>query len=160
MRGTQLLQLHEDYETILESIETTKAIIDRKKVFLPELKKEANIAKETYEEMLSARDIEADIEKAQNELVWRQIALKEEETEKKRKELQQYEEVMRQLEERRTQAEVSKKGDGYHMGHNVSFVGDVIEQGKATRGRIARSTKSCRRIPGYGCPAFRRSPKT
>lgn len=116
MRGTQLLQLHEDYETILESIETTKAIIDRKKVFLPELKKEANIAKETYEEMLSARDIESDIEKAQNELVWRQIALKEEETEKKRKELQQYEDIMRQLEERRAQAEVNKGEMDYHMG--------------------------------------------
>lgn len=107
MRGTQLLQLHEDYETIRESIETTRAIIDRKKGFLPELKKEANIAKEKYEEMLSARDIEADIEKAQNELVWRQIALKEEEAEKKRKELQQYEDVMGQLEDRKIQAEVS-----------------------------------------------------
>ncbi|KAJ8660440.1 hypothetical protein O0I10_003898 [Lichtheimia ornata] len=109
MRGTQLLQLHEDYETIRESIETTRAIIDRKKGFLPELKKEANIAKEKYEEMLSARDIEADIEKAQNELVWRQIALKEEETEKKRKELQQYEDVMGQLEDRKIQAENKAK---------------------------------------------------
>lgn len=130
MRGTQLLHLHEDYEAIRESIETSRAIVERKRAFLPELKREAKAAKEKYEEMLSARDIESDIEKAQNELVWRQIALKEEETENKRKELQQIETVIQQLEEKKMQAEASI---GYCVTYGQNVLSLFVEQSKATR---------------------------
>lgn len=84
LRGTQLAQLHEDYLSVTDAIHTTKAIIDRKKQYLPDLQKRAKESEAKYKQMLEAREIDSRIDEYNNELVWSQIIAKEKEVERAR----------------------------------------------------------------------------
>lgn len=100
MRGTQLAQLAADYDLVRESIDTTKAIIERKSKFLPDLHRRAKEAEEKYKQMLAMKEIDTRIDDLNNELVWSQIIGKEREVEAARRDVEKAQEQLQSTREK------------------------------------------------------------
>ncbi|RCH92677.1 Structural maintenance of chromosomes protein 6, partial [Rhizopus stolonifer] len=99
MHGTQLTNLKNDFESVRESLETAKAILDRKKEILPVLQAKANEAQKRYKEVEASKEIENDIDVLNNELVWSQIIQKEKEAEKLKREANVAHHTLEQIKE-------------------------------------------------------------
>lgn len=77
MRGTQLAQIENDFNKIRETLEITDQTIKRKMEQLPALHRKAKEAELRYKELMATSELDVEIDKLNNELVWSQIIRKE-----------------------------------------------------------------------------------
>lgn len=99
MNGTQLSQMQVDFETVRQSLDTARTILDRKKEGIPILQEKANEAQRRYEDLKEARDITTHIDELNNELVWSQIILKEKAAERLNRDVIQAESNLQDMQE-------------------------------------------------------------
>jgi hypothetical protein len=83
LRGTQLSQLSDEYDTCLENITQTSKVLAQKREALPDLRTAFKEAKVRFEEASKARDQRHKADELKKELAWAHVAAKEEELTKK-----------------------------------------------------------------------------
>ncbi|KAI0700048.1 P-loop containing nucleoside triphosphate hydrolase protein [Cerioporus squamosus] len=101
LKGTQLSQLSEEYQTCMENISQTSKILKRKAEVIPDLQEQYNEAQQRYEEAEKAREQRHKADELKKELAWAHVAAKQEELESKLKEVAS---IQRKIE--RNEAEV------------------------------------------------------
>ncbi|TFY75234.1 hypothetical protein EWM64_g8778 [Hericium alpestre] len=79
LRGTQLSQLSEEYETCLENISQTDKVLLRKKEALPDLQEHYKEVSARFQEASKAREQRHKADELKKELAWAHVATKEEE---------------------------------------------------------------------------------
>lgn len=77
LRGTQLSQLSEEYETCMENVITTSKVIEKKKEALPDLRAALQKATDAFEEASKAREQRHKVDEIKKELAWAHVASKE-----------------------------------------------------------------------------------
>ncbi|KDQ21431.1 hypothetical protein BOTBODRAFT_168698 [Botryobasidium botryosum FD-172 SS1] len=82
LKGTQLTQLSEEYETILANIRKTSQVLEQKQGIIPDLQKAYNEARTKFNEASKARDQQDKLDKTNEELAWAHVAVKKKEFEK------------------------------------------------------------------------------
>ncbi|KAJ7244992.1 P-loop containing nucleoside triphosphate hydrolase protein [Mycena haematopus] len=83
LRGTQLAQLSEEYETCLANITTTTKVLTQKKEAIPDLKAAFREASNRYAEASKAREQKAKVDELKKELAWSHVSEKKKEMETK-----------------------------------------------------------------------------
>ncbi|KAI0269879.1 P-loop containing nucleoside triphosphate hydrolase protein [Gloeopeniophorella convolvens] len=83
LRGTQLSQLSEEYETCLENISQTSKVLMRKKEAIPDLQAHYKEVFARFEEASKAREQRHKADELKKELAWAHVATKQEEMTKK-----------------------------------------------------------------------------
>lgn len=83
LRGTQLSQLHEEYDTCLENIQQTQKVLAQKKLVIPDLKAALKDASARFEEASKAREQKKKEDDLKKELAWAHVAAKEDELTRK-----------------------------------------------------------------------------
>ncbi|RDX50230.1 P-loop containing nucleoside triphosphate hydrolase protein [Lentinus brumalis] len=101
LKGTQLSQLSEEYQTCMENISQTSKILKRKAEVIPDLQEQYNEAQQRYEEAEKAREQRHKADELKKELAWAHVAAKQEELESKMREVAS---IQRKIE--RNEAEV------------------------------------------------------
>ncbi|KAK7048559.1 p-loop containing nucleoside triphosphate hydrolase protein [Favolaschia claudopus] len=79
LRGTQLSQLSEEYDTCLANITTTTKVLTQKKEAIPDLKAAFREASTRFEEAARAREQKKKVDELKKELAWAHVAAKEQE---------------------------------------------------------------------------------
>ncbi|KAH9925422.1 P-loop containing nucleoside triphosphate hydrolase protein [Epithele typhae] len=82
LKGTQLSQLSEEYQTCMENISQTAKILKRKAEVLPGLEDSYEEARTRYEEAKKAREQRHKADELKKELAWAHVATKEAELQK------------------------------------------------------------------------------
>lgn len=77
MKGTQLSQLSDEYETCSENIVQTDKILTRKREAIPDLKDAYDNASRKYQEANKAVEQKQKMEELNKELAWTHVAEKE-----------------------------------------------------------------------------------
>lgn len=77
LRGTQLSQLSEEYQTCLESIQSMQKTVKRKSEGLPDLEEALEDASSRFEEARKAREQRHKADDLKKELAWAHVASKE-----------------------------------------------------------------------------------
>lgn len=83
LRGTQLSQLSDEYDTCLENITQTAKVLSQKKEAIPDLRAAFKDATVRFEEASKAREQKKRVDELKRELAWAHVATKEEEMKKK-----------------------------------------------------------------------------
>ncbi|KAG0704264.1 P-loop containing nucleoside triphosphate hydrolase protein [Suillus ampliporus] len=83
LRGTQLSQLSEEYDTCLDNINQTKKVLHQKKQVLPDLRAAFKEASVRFEEASKAREQRCKVDELKKELAWAHVAAKQAEMEAK-----------------------------------------------------------------------------
>ncbi|KAG1745864.1 P-loop containing nucleoside triphosphate hydrolase protein [Suillus paluster] len=83
LRGTQLSQLSEEYDTCLDNINQTKKVLHQKKQVLPDLRAAFKEASVRFEEASKAREQRCKVDELKKELAWAHVAAKQTEMEAK-----------------------------------------------------------------------------
>ncbi|KAJ7816944.1 P-loop containing nucleoside triphosphate hydrolase protein [Mycena olivaceomarginata] len=83
LRGTQLSQLSEEYETCIANITATAKVLTQKKEAIPDLKSAYREAHNRYEEASKAREQKAKVDELKKELAWSHVSAKKKEMETK-----------------------------------------------------------------------------
>jgi structural maintenance of chromosomes protein 6 len=78
LRGTQLSQLSEEYETCLENISQTSKVLMRKKEAIPDLQAHYKEVLTRFEEASKAREQRHKADELKKELAWAHVATKQE----------------------------------------------------------------------------------
>ncbi|KAI0304378.1 P-loop containing nucleoside triphosphate hydrolase protein [Multifurca ochricompacta] len=103
LRGTQLSQLSEEYETCLENISQTSKVLLRKKEAIPDLQVHYKEVLTRFEEASKAREQRHKADELKKELAWAHVAAKQEEVTEKATEVHKLEQripkIQRSLEE-------------------------------------------------------------
>lgn len=79
LRGTQLSQLSEEYDTCLDNITQTFKVLAQKKEALPDLRTAFRDASVRFEEAAKAREQKQKADELKKELAWAHVRGKEEE---------------------------------------------------------------------------------
>ncbi|KAN0139913.1 P-loop containing nucleoside triphosphate hydrolase protein [Lactarius tabidus] len=87
LRGTQLSQLSEEYETCLENISQTSKVLMRKKEAIPDLQAHYKEVLTRFEEASKAREQRHKADELKKELAWAHVASKQDEVTEKATEL-------------------------------------------------------------------------
>ncbi|KAF9221585.1 P-loop containing nucleoside triphosphate hydrolase protein [Gyrodon lividus] len=87
LRGTQLSQLSEEYDTCLDNINQTKKVLHQKKQVIPDLRATFKEASARFQEASKAREQRYKADELKKELAWAHVAAKQEEMETKFDEL-------------------------------------------------------------------------
>ncbi len=77
LRGTQLSQLSEEYETCLENISQTSKVLMRKKEAIPDLQAHYKEVLTRFEEASKAREQRHKADELKKELAWAHVASKQ-----------------------------------------------------------------------------------
>ncbi|KAJ7132967.1 P-loop containing nucleoside triphosphate hydrolase protein [Mycena filopes] len=83
LRGTQLSQLSEEYDTCFANITATTKVLSQKKEAIPDLKTAFRDASVRFEEASKAREQKKKVDELKKELAWSHVAAKKQEMEKK-----------------------------------------------------------------------------
>ncbi|KAF8551706.1 P-loop containing nucleoside triphosphate hydrolase protein [Imleria badia] len=83
LRGTQLSQLSEEYDTCLDNINQTKKLLHQKKQILPDLRATFKEATSRFQEASKAREQRFKADELKKELAWAHVAAKQGEMEAK-----------------------------------------------------------------------------
>ncbi|KAN0087613.1 hypothetical protein V8E55_006234 [Tylopilus felleus] len=83
LRGTQLSQLSEEYDTCLSNINQTKRLLHQKKQILPDLRATFKEATARFQEASKAREQRFKVDELKKELAWAHVAAKQGEMEAK-----------------------------------------------------------------------------
>ncbi|RPD77418.1 P-loop containing nucleoside triphosphate hydrolase protein [Lentinus tigrinus ALCF2SS1-7] len=87
LKGTQLSQLSEEYQTCMENISQTAKVLKRKAEVIPDLEDQYNEAQQRFEEAERAREQRHRADELKKELAWAHVAAKEQELEGKMKDV-------------------------------------------------------------------------
>ena len=79
LRGTQLSQLSDEYDTCLENITQTAKVLAQKKEALPDLRTRFAEASARYQEAAKAREQKQKLDDLKKELAWSHVKKKEDE---------------------------------------------------------------------------------
>ncbi|KAI0051110.1 P-loop containing nucleoside triphosphate hydrolase protein [Auriscalpium vulgare] len=107
LKGTQLSQLSEEYETCLENISQTTKVLMRKKEAIPDLHAHFKEASARFQEASKARQQRHKADELKKELAWAHVAAKEEELREKVKETAKAESRIPKIEKSLADAEAS-----------------------------------------------------
>lgn len=77
LRGTQLSQLSEEYDTCLDNINQTKKLLHQKKQILPDLRATFKEATSRFQEASKAREQRFKADELKKELAWAHVAAKQ-----------------------------------------------------------------------------------
>lgn len=77
LKGTQLSQLSEEYQTCLENIGQTQKVLTRKSEAIPELEEALEEATSRFQEAHKAREQRHKADELKKELAWAHVAAKE-----------------------------------------------------------------------------------
>lgn len=77
LRGTQLSQLSEEYDTCLDNINQTKKLLHQKKQILPDLRASFKEATSRFQEASKAREQRFKADELKKELAWAHVAAKQ-----------------------------------------------------------------------------------
>lgn len=77
LRGTQLSQLSDEYDTCKANIDTTTKVLQQKKEALPDLRTAFREATVRFEEASKAREQKHRVDELKKELAWSHVAAKE-----------------------------------------------------------------------------------
>ena len=77
MKGTQLSQLSEEYQTCMENISQTAKVLTRKAEVIPDLQEAYEEAQARFEEAEKAREQRHKADELKKELAWAHVATKE-----------------------------------------------------------------------------------
>ncbi|KII86908.1 hypothetical protein PLICRDRAFT_164325 [Plicaturopsis crispa FD-325 SS-3] len=105
LRGTQLSQLSEEYDTCLENITQTAKVLSQKKEAIPDLRHAFREATTRFEEASKAREQRHRADELKKELAWAHVATKQLEMEKKIEEVAKAERRLPKIRESLEQAE-------------------------------------------------------
>ena len=83
LRGTQLSQLSDEYDTCLENITQTTKVLAQKREAIPDLETAFDEARVRFEEASKAREQRHKADELKKELAWAHVASKQEELTKK-----------------------------------------------------------------------------
>lgn len=83
LRGTQLAQLSQEYDTCLENISTTAKMLAKKREVIPDLRANLKEVSDRFEEASKAREQRKKVDELKKELAWAHVAAKEREMEDK-----------------------------------------------------------------------------
>ncbi|KAJ7134841.1 P-loop containing nucleoside triphosphate hydrolase protein [Mycena epipterygia] len=86
LRGTQLSQLSEEYDTCFANITATTKVLSQKKEAIPDLRAAFREASNRFEEAAKAREQKKKVDELKKELAWAHVNLKKEEMEGKTEE--------------------------------------------------------------------------
>ena len=78
LKGTQLSQLSEEYQTCMENISQTAKVLQRKQEVIPDLQEAYNEAYARFEEAEKAREQRHKADELKKELAWSHVAAKKE----------------------------------------------------------------------------------
>ncbi|KAH8998535.1 P-loop containing nucleoside triphosphate hydrolase protein [Lactarius akahatsu] len=111
LRGTQLSQLSEEYETCLENISQTSKVLMRKKEAIPDLQAHYKEVLTRFEEASKAREQRHKADELKKELAWAHVASKQDEVTEKATEVhklqQRIPKIQRSLDEADTKFEAA-----------------------------------------------------
>ncbi|TFK73649.1 P-loop containing nucleoside triphosphate hydrolase protein [Pluteus cervinus] len=107
LRGTQLSQLSEEYDTCLENITQTNRILGQKKEALPDLRNALQEATAKFQEAAKAREQKAKVDNLKKELAWAHVNKKQEEMTKKFEEVAKLTKRIPKIEESLAAAQVT-----------------------------------------------------
>ena len=77
LKGTQLSQLSEEYQTCMENISQTAKVLKRKAEVIPDLEEQFLEAQQRFEEAERAREQRHKADELKKELAWAHVAAKE-----------------------------------------------------------------------------------
>ncbi|EPQ51080.1 P-loop containing nucleoside triphosphate hydrolase protein [Gloeophyllum trabeum ATCC 11539] len=95
LKGTQLQQLSDEYDTCLENISSTAKVLQSRKEGMSDLRQAFKEASAKFEEASKAREQKHKADELKKELAWAHVAAKEEEMKKK---IGEHEKLKRRLE--------------------------------------------------------------
>ncbi|KAH9926088.1 P-loop containing nucleoside triphosphate hydrolase protein [Amylocystis lapponica] len=105
LRGTQLSQLSEEYQTCLENISQTQKVLKRKSEVIPDLEDALKEASTRFEEAAKAREQRHRADELKKELAWAHVATKEQEMKTKFEEVAQLTRRVPKIQEKLEKAE-------------------------------------------------------
>jgi chromosome segregation ATPase len=100
LRGTQLQQLSEEYETCRQNISTTYKLLEKKKAALPDLREAYNSAQSKWKDAQAAREQRNKVDTLKREIAWAHVNEKGLELEAKLVVVQKLERQIPQAEEK------------------------------------------------------------
>ncbi|TFY54390.1 hypothetical protein EVJ58_g8895 [Rhodofomes roseus] len=130
LRGTQLSQLSEEYQTCLEAIQSMQKTVKRKSEGLPDLEEALEEATSRFEEAQKAREQRHKADDLKQELAWAHVASKEEELGKRMEEAARLARRLPRIQEdlRAAQAKVEEESDKVAaLEADLENMGDVEE---------------------------------
>ncbi|KAF9804066.1 hypothetical protein IEO21_09462 [Rhodonia placenta] len=119
LKGTQLSQLSEEYQTCLENIGQTQKVLTRKSEAIPELEEALEEATSRFQEAHKAREQRHKADELKKELAWAHVAAKEKEMRAKMEEVEAYE------------ADLNGMGEIEHLRGERSRLQDPIKANKS-----------------------------
>ena len=127
LRGTQLTQLAADYEHVQESLDVTKAKLEREKAALPDVKARYEEVKRKVQESRLAMDSAQQIQDLKNKLAWAKVSAVERDISKHRQGIQQRKEKAIGYERKalEKQAQVEESTARYQ---ELKKLNDAVEQ--------------------------------
>ncbi|KAI0061628.1 P-loop containing nucleoside triphosphate hydrolase protein [Artomyces pyxidatus] len=105
LRGTQLSQLSEEYETCLENISQTTKVLMRKREAIPDLQAQFKEASARFQEASKAREQRHKADELKKELAWAHVGTKEDELRDRMKEREKLERRLPKIQQSLTSAE-------------------------------------------------------
>ncbi|OBZ68728.1 Structural maintenance of chromosomes protein 6 [Grifola frondosa] len=105
LRGTQLSQLSEEYQTCMENISQTQKVLKRKSEVIPDLQEALSEATARFQEASKAREQRHKADELKKELAWAHVAVKEEEMTAKFEEVAKLKRRLSKIQESSRQAE-------------------------------------------------------
>ncbi|KAJ8518571.1 hypothetical protein ONZ45_g4365 [Pleurotus djamor] len=79
LRGTQLSQLHEEYQASMKNLAASNKILEQRRADLPDLETQLQEAENRYKEANAARKLKLEIDDLKKELAWSFVKAKEDE---------------------------------------------------------------------------------
>ncbi|KAJ7021611.1 P-loop containing nucleoside triphosphate hydrolase protein [Mycena alexandri] len=107
LRGTQLSQLSEEYDTCFANITATTKVLSQKKEAIPDLKTAFREASARFEEASKAREQKKKVDELKKELAWSHVAAKKQEMEKKTSEAAKMTQRLPKIQDRIDEAEAN-----------------------------------------------------
>lgn len=127
LRGTQLTQLATDYEHVQESLDLTKARLEREKAALPDVKSRYEDVKRKVQESRLAMDSAQQIQELKNKLAWAKVSAVERDIAKHQQGIEQKKEkaVGYERKAQEKQAQVDESTARYE---ELKKLNDAVEQ--------------------------------
>ncbi|KAH9851599.1 P-loop containing nucleoside triphosphate hydrolase protein [Lenzites betulinus] len=108
LKGTQLSQLSEEYQTCMENISQTHKVLKRKAEVIPDLEEALSEARARWEEAQKAVAQKTKVDDLRKELAWAHVASKQEELTKQLNEVAHIKHRVEKCEDQVRQAEASR----------------------------------------------------
>ncbi|KDQ62666.1 hypothetical protein JAAARDRAFT_54572 [Jaapia argillacea MUCL 33604] len=130
LKGTQLQQLSDEYDTILENVTLTTKVIHSKRDAIEDLRQAFKDAKDRFEEASKAREQKVKVDELKKELAWSHVNAKEDEMRRKLEEVAKLERRLPRVQENvdaaEAQIQVANEKVALHE-QELQDLGDIDE---------------------------------